>query len=127
MNPNDTARLVNLLISTWPAGVKGHIWTDTLGPLDLEHAHATYRGLRDHDERAPSVARFLAAYHQHTAAARGDNPPPHCELCDGTGWIRAPRERAHVPEVCNPTDEHPCHCHAVEPCRCTRGQQAVQP
>jgi hypothetical protein len=72
-------------------------------------------------------------------------PPTSCELCDGTGWVESPPERAHRPSVCTPrpavvctcepTEERPCtcklapavecHCHAVEPCRCSTGKRAV--
>lgn len=70
-------------------------------------------------------------------------PGPTCELCDGTGFVESPPERAHRPEhchprpgigcSCDPTETPPCSCvrlagieclcHAVEPCRCSTGQR----
>jgi len=121
VNAAETARLVNLLISTWPAGVKGYVWTDTLGPLDHDPALAAYLELREHDERPPSVARYLAAYH--AQRARTDDPPTSCQICDGTGWEELDHPAAHNPLTCHPDDEHPCACTAVRPCRCSAGRR----
>jgi hypothetical protein len=126
MIESDRARLVNLLTSTWPAGVKGYVWTDTLGPLDHALAHSAYVELRDHEDRPPSVARFVAAYHARRSARDAEREPPaRCELCDGTGWVESPPERAHNSTTCHPTEERPCCCHAVEPCRCSNGRRNV--
>ena len=47
-------------------------------------------------------------------------PLDHCELCDNTGWVDHPHHR---PKVCN---DNPCRCHAVTPCRCTKGQAMIE-
>jgi hypothetical protein len=70
VSPDDTARLVNLLISTWPAGVRGYVWTDVLGPMQREDAHATYLHLRRQSDKPPSVARFEEEYRARRAARR---------------------------------------------------------
>jgi hypothetical protein len=124
MIDDDAARLVNMIISTWPAGVKGYVWTDVLRDLEQAEALEAYRQLRDGEERPPSVAKFLAAYH--AARARSNPPGPDayidaCELCDGTGWLTS--RRAHNPRVCTPSPEQPCQCHAVEACRCSQGRR----
>jgi len=121
MNPNDCARLVNLLVSTWPSGVKGHVWTDTLGALDYDPARSAYVSLRDSEERPPSVARYLAAYRAERALD-DTHDAAYCELCGGDGWATSPPERAHNPRTCRPTPDRPCMCTAVEPCRCSAGQ-----
>jgi len=100
--------------------------------------------LASRDATRVTIANLVAHLPQRerTPAAA---PGPACELCDGTGWVESPPERAHRPSVCtprpakpctcNPTDERPCncnptkaidcHCHAVEPCRCTTGRRAT--
>ncbi len=49
------------------------------------------------------------------------SPPPRCELCDGTGWTDCLDDRRHRPTCLTPAD---CTCHAVVPCRCSRGRHA---
>jgi len=66
---DECARVVNLLISTWPTGVRGYVWTDALGSLRYDMALATYRTLRD-SERTCTVAHFQHAYRQRVDAAR---------------------------------------------------------
>ena len=114
MNASDTARIVNLIVSTWPSGVKGHVWTDTIGTLEQARAHDAYRELRDTEERPPSVARFLAKYHA-LSTDPGANRV-HCALCDGTGTVPVHTDR------CPATPERDCGGCAVTACRCTAGQ-----
>lgn len=124
MIEQDRARLTNLLISTWPAGVRGYVWNDTLGDLDQYHATEAYRTLRETEERPPSVARFMAVYHARQQAQDPEYLPDHCELCDGTGARES--RRAHNDRVCHPTPEQPCQCHAVEPCSCSEGKRMAK-
>jgi hypothetical protein len=62
MTGDERARLVHDLISTWPAGVRGYVWTDALTALRHDVARATYLHLRTHADKAPSVAKFLEEY-----------------------------------------------------------------
>lgn len=62
MNRDETAGLVNRIVSTWPTGPKGHIWTEVLGDLDRDLAETAYRRLRAEHERPPAAATFLATY-----------------------------------------------------------------
>lgn len=123
MNASSTAQLVNLMISTWPIGVRGHVWTETIHPLDFDHAHAAYIALRDTEERPPSVARFMAAYHAQTTA---DEAPDDCELCDGTGWLAIEGPEAHNPRTCRAKEPDDCYCTGVTACRCTQGQRRAE-
>lgn len=114
MTRDDCARLVNLIASTWPAGVKGHVWTDVLTGLEQPLAHAAYRALRDANERL-SVAQFIAQYRSERARETSTGEPPaQCELCDGMGWVQAS-----VVELGNPASYS-----SVTPCRCTAGNHA---
>jgi len=118
MTRDDTATLVNLLVSTWPTGVRGHVWTDTLSELDHTPALATYRALRDRSDRAPSVAQFLADYRErvdttHRPARR--QPRTDCAHCGGDGVVDCLDERRHAAHCIAPDD---CNCHAVVPCTC---------
>jgi hypothetical protein len=125
MHRDDCARLVNLVVSTWPSGVKGHVWTEALIGYDYDLARAAYVDLRDSDEKPPSVARFIAAYHRaRTAADESDaNATPfRCALCDGTGLVSSPPERAHNPRHCH---GDPCFCTATEACRCSAGKPMI--
>lgn len=60
-----------------------------------------------------------------TLPAREVPVPEKCELCDGTGWVDLPREKAHAlrADLCHPAAEGQCRCEAAAPCRCTRGRQ----
>lgn len=124
MTPDNVARIVNQIVSTWPAGVKGHVWTDVLASLEYDLARRAYIELREHEERPPTVARFLASYHAERHSTSTDGPE-YCELCGGDGWVASPQSRAHNPRTCQPDEDHPCRCHAVEPCRCTTGRRRV--
>lgn len=126
MTGDECAKVVNLLVSSFPAGVKGHAWTDAIADLHPGPSMAAARELRDTMERPPSIAAFLACYRKHLAAARAQREaergaPDACALCDGTGWVEATGHNRHSSWCVAPDG---CHCHAVIPCRCTRGQQA---
>ena len=124
MTRDECARLVNLIVSTWPSGVKGHVWTDTLGDLEYDIARTAYLKLRDEAERPPPVARFVAVYRaERTALKAIDEHIDICQLCDGTGWIDVTDDRRHAFH-CHEPDT--CHCHAVDTCLCTIGQ-AMRP
>lgn len=70
MTPNEVGRMVQLLIATWPAGVRGYVWTDVLTPMQHDLAHATYLGLRRHSDKPPSVAKFEEEYRARQRARR---------------------------------------------------------
>ena len=74
MNSSDLAHLVEHIIATWPTGPRGFIWTEALADLEHPVALGIYEYLRDHDERPPSVSRFLAVYHS-TTPDYGWQPP----------------------------------------------------
>lgn len=77
---------------------------------------------RDHQRVAVAhVAALLPQINRRT-----DAPPIACELCDGCGTVTVPPHRAHNPKLCHPTEEQPCCCHAVEPCKCSAGD-AMRP
>jgi len=91
MTPDQCSQLVNLIVSTWPTGPKGHVWTDTLGDLEPGPALATYRQLRNDEERPPAIARFIATYrHLHPPEHATLNVDPHEELIP----LSDPRARA---------------------------------
>lgn len=60
MNAEQLAHLVEDIVQTWPTGVRGRIWTAQLAHLDHDVASGVYEHLATHDEKPPSVARFLA-------------------------------------------------------------------
>jgi hypothetical protein len=86
MDPTQRAQLVDRIVTTWPHGPKGAIWTETLTDhpeLTFGEALDVYKHLRDTVERnPPTVAVFLATWrarHQHPAddlvQAQVDGPP----------------------------------------------------
>lgn len=77
MNHEEARGLAHLIIDTWPAFViKAHVWCEALAELDHAEAVETYEYLRDHDEKPPSVARFLALH----ARTRTDEHSEPAEL-----------------------------------------------
>jgi hypothetical protein len=66
MTPAQTAHLVEQIVGTWPTGVRGFVWTKRLADLDYTPALGVYEYLADHDERPPTIARFLALYWANT-------------------------------------------------------------
>jgi hypothetical protein len=76
---DEAARLVNRIVSTWPTGPKGHIWTEVVLELDATLADQAYRRLRAEHERAPAVATYLAAYKALRAERRRQADAHHVE------------------------------------------------
>jgi 7-keto-8-aminopelargonate synthetase-like enzyme len=66
MNAEELAHLVEDIVQTWPTGVRGRIWTQSLADLEHDAARGVYEHLRDHDEKPPTPARFHAIYHSIT-------------------------------------------------------------
>ena len=63
MTNEEARRLALRIIDTWPGHViKAYVWTEALTDLDHTTALGVYEYLRDRDERAPNIARFLAIY-----------------------------------------------------------------
>lgn len=62
VTPEECGRLVERFVATWPAGVRGAVWTDVLRPLDYDMAKAVYLRLRDNAHRPPSIAEFRDGY-----------------------------------------------------------------
>lgn len=127
MTGDQCAQIVNLLVSSFPTGPKGHAWTDSLTELHPGPAMGAARELRDTSERTPTIAQYHAIYRRHLAEARRTREaergvPPTCQLCDGTGWTDITDERRHAAH-CISSDT--CHCHAAQPCRCSTGQRAT--
>ena len=89
------------------------MWTDTLGELDPNTARATYLELRASEDRAPSVARFMAEYH-HRRAGRA-RVRQECRTCLGDRWVECTDDRRHGPH-CQRLRDGKCWCHAVVPC-----------
>jgi hypothetical protein len=79
MTNEETARLVNLIISTWPTGPKGYVWTDVLGPLDRALANRSYVLMRNRDTRI-TVADFLDQYRALERRQREAEAPPPNQL-----------------------------------------------
>lgn len=115
------------IVKTWPNGPRQSVWSEVLIELEEAPARKAYEHLRDFTERPPSVAAFLADYRARIAQDRpAGHPLPYCALCDGCGWRAVTTAEAHVPEVCHPTEERPCDCHAARPCECTAGRRAAE-
>ena len=68
MTSAEIAALVELIVATWPAGTRGHVWTNTLrdrdahSTLDDQRMRTAYRQLRDTVDRAPTPGQLLNAY-----------------------------------------------------------------
>jgi hypothetical protein len=84
MNAEDCAHLVNDIISTWPTGPRGHVWTEQLRSLDINPARRTYNQLARTDEHPPSVARFYATYRAIST------PTPNTPTTPDTGPVIPP-------------------------------------
>jgi hypothetical protein len=98
-------------------------WCEALGAWPGSTVRtAVIAACRDHQRVA--VAHVAALLPQ--LAHRSSGPPIACELCDGCGTVPVPTHRAHNPRTCTPTEQRPCDCHAVEPCRCSAGE-AMRP
>lgn len=122
MNAEQCGHLVELIVQTWPHGPRGRIWTDALGDLEHTHALAVYRQLRNADETAPTIARFLRIYRDvdqptTTPTTRPANHGEHCPTCRGSGWQPGPDIVQHL------RDGTIARTYTtVEPCRGPQGQ-----
>jgi len=118
MTNDDAARLVNLLVATWPTGPKAYVWTQAVNELDAAGANRAYAKLRDTAERV-TVASFLEAYRalRTPTEARRHDPSATCEHCDGCGYEPGPPEY----ETVN-GEQH--EYSTLVPCRCTRPRSA---
>src|SRR3954454_7315954 len=88
MNTEDTARLVNLLVATWPGGPKAYVWTQALEALDAAAANRAYVRLRD-TAKSITIAGFREVYDSASRPAPGGrrlDPYESCEHCQGSGW-----------------------------------------
>jgi hypothetical protein len=119
MTSDDAARLVNLLVATWPTGPKAYVWTQTIGDLDAAPANRAYAELRDNVERV-TVAAFLTRYRAQlrvTTAPRRRDPDPGCEWCRGCGYEDGPPEYETI-------GGEPHAYTTLVPCRCTQPRAA---
>ena len=78
MDATQRAQLVDRIVTTWPNGPKGIIWTETLVDHDeitFTAALDVYKHLRDTAERRdpPSVAAFLATWRTRWHRPRTDH------------------------------------------------------
>lgn len=112
MQSDQAKSIAHLIIDTWPTYVvKPYIWTNALNELDHSRAITTYETLRDSDERAPSIARFLAVYHaaDWTLAPPQTTPSwwlPNSEVCQSEHGKRI-AWNAYVAACEHPS---PCEC-----------------
>ena len=114
MTEQETARLVNAIVSTWTTGPKGYIWTPVIAPLDYGYANATIERLRDTTPTI-TVYDFRQAYANNLGASttRRHTATPDCPDCDGTGWVDdldAGLTHTTNGETHTYTAVGPCHC-----------------
>lgn len=119
-------RIINTMRPTPPIDD----WTEELTGLSHRRAWNTFRKLRTQTEDGLRIATFMRHYRDDLAQERHEREPPrHCGLCDGTGWVEAPPHIAQRATVCRGTPgqhqgDNGCWCHAMTPCNCTAGRQA---
>ena len=105
-------RIVNTMRPTPPL----QDWVEELTGLNYDRAWAVFRTLRHDSQTGLRIGTFVAAYRDDLDAerrSRPTDPPPKCEQCGGTGWIRSGDLIAHG------------HTYSqVKPCRCTAGDHA---
>jgi hypothetical protein len=115
MNADDAARLVNLLVATWPGGPKAYVWTQALEALDAPAANRAYARLRD-TAKSITVAGFREVYDTASRPAPGGRryePTAGCVHCGGTGF--EPGEPIYETVLGEPHEYT-----TLQPCRCTR-------
>jgi hypothetical protein len=114
MTSDDAARLVNLIVATWPTGPKAYVWTQTLAELDNGPANQAYRDLRDTAERI-TIAAYQDRYRRHANTSRSQRraPSEHCPHCRGCGYEDGPPEYETV-------NGEPHAYTTLVPCRCTQ-------
>jgi hypothetical protein len=113
------ADLVNLLVSTWPGGVKGHVWTELLREHnpDADVARAAWRSLRDGSRRAPVPADLLEAISFASRVLKRSRPDRPCGTCRGSRFVDCLDERRHGPDcTASKRADRPCFCTAVVDC-----------
>ncbi len=124
MTDAEIADVVNLIVSTWPSGSKGNVWTMLLRDRnpDSAVALAAYSHLRDEDARPPSPARFLEAVRFVESGVRRASERPSCGTCRGTGYVDCRDDRRHGPG-CRRDRDGSCFCSALDPCPdCSSGR-----
>ena len=125
MNRDDAARLLRTrsALTSQPYGDETiDAWLDVLGDRRFDEVRSALL------QASRSEKRITIAHVIEQLPGRNGRPaaaPIDCELCGGDGWRSVPAIVAHDPKHCRPTEERPCSCHAVEPCRCTAGQANV--
>lgn len=113
MTPDEARKVAIAIADTWPqARIAIERWAEPLQRLDIDQARNTYRHLRDNEDRAPTIAQFLAKNRELHATTTSHHREP-CALCDSTGWQSVTVHR----------EGHPYPTSGVIPCRCTNGQQ----
>lgn len=117
MTSDDCARLVNLIVATWPTGPKAYIWTQALADLDAAPANRAYLDLRDTIERI-TIPAFRAGYDRAAGRARRrPDPDATCQYCRGCGFEPGPPEFETIMG-------EPHEYTTLQPCRCTRAAPA---
>lgn len=87
MTHSEARDLAVRIRETWTGGGPSvDVWIEELEPLDAGTAGTTLVRLRREEERAPSIAKFLATYRALATPHNVDRPK--CELCDCTGWVQ---------------------------------------
>jgi hypothetical protein len=87
VTPTEARQLAVKLKETWHGGPSVDVWVEELEPLHAGTAGTTLVRLRREEDRAPSIAKFLALYRSlHTQ----ETEKPYCPVCDSTGWIEGP-------------------------------------
>jgi hypothetical protein len=127
---SDATTLIARIKHTWRGGAHVDVWREVLVDLDAGTAGTTIvRLARDLDD-PPSIAAFLRAYRALRTPANDPIPQPaqpRCEACGGDGWVVSSPLIAHNPVMCSGSvAAGTCHCHAVEPCRCSAGAHATE-
>ena len=118
MTPDEADNIATQLTRIWPnARITPGVWQEPLRRLDPEHAQTTLKALRDTDEHAPTIARFLARHREIHQATTAERPRTPYTICDGLGWEIINVNRPH----------HPHTTTGVIPCRCANGQPNLEP
>ena len=132
VNFNEAEGLLTRMNQTWRVPF-GHEWESVFETMDAGRAGTAFVRLRDTEERAPTIAKFKAAYE----AVRGPTVhEPRCPVCDGTGR-RAPdgdHEYGSTSPACDVCDmgklqaqreveaaAAPIHKHRLTPGECDNG------
>lgn len=135
MNVTQIATCLERINTQWPDTSWDNHDEDTyiahMQPVDVNDARTALTSFTRMKTR-PGVARWMQACRE--AAAERYSGRNICQLCDNTGWIETPNLRRHAPwceigpdrrhlDPGHKPDESGCHCHMVQGCRCSLGQQ----